>query len=1054
MAKDNSTVKEKLAKALAGDESAAAYFHLGGDRDVAVNVKNPLTWETLNKDYHFFAMQWRAARGLGLELLEKGAKKGLINLGRIASEVFEKEVTPEAVFVSERETLLFMKVLVKEMSPQFQTEEGSESEKSDLVQVTSGEDDASDSSDAKPPTKKVKQSPSKSSSKNTHHKSAKCRLPNCQYFGGNLKRHLQTHVKTGEIRKSDIPRLSSVMSQGKKQRGPRKLDRARKTTVPGRRKKWCPYESCKKVYTYLSTHLRRSHGLKKDSVELKTKLKEAREYTGLGEMDLDRSASSSEENESTEENSQTPASPNSKAELPADSQSDQEEEEGSQSATNSEPPNNSSSSDAENDSSSSEDPVAPSSKAFFEARKFNNDRHRWLCGFYQYLALPDAGFKKQHTRLQHCRQVSILMEHLDPNGTDINCLGDEKGDAAWKRWVQPTLEKTSKAPGTIISYLTSLEKFLTYITSEKYDTQLMPPLHPSYKQAFVDLIPALKGWRSTVDSATQAQQLQRHLDEADNILTPEDVQKLRQSRPYTQGTKLIKQAGTGKQLSIREFAEARDVLLVRFSLATGTRPGPLNNATLADYHSARTDEDKKIILVAKHKRSKDGPAILGMDEEMQKLMRIYVTKIRPRVAVRDEEKLFVKDDGHGFPEGTIGKRLSSFWEKSGVRTDKRMSHTDYRKCVATNTHKKAPGQSEAVQKVLGHSKESFERSYVRQQATLTGSKGMDIIANVTSVAASSELKEEKQKQKKKEQKKEAPLTVTEVQAGEKEITKVTHSTAKNSNAADDQSSDKGEELNVPSQETVPAYPPSEVNVPAEAASNPPSEQNVPAEAASNPPSEQNVPAEEASNPQSKEYLPAEAVKQRTQAAMKDPKAADDDDDDDEQIPPTPSKADALSEKQKTAIKELFDNEIRNRQPLEIKKIRIKLFTRTVLRPLATMKNRAKQVQNYLNNLIRTLPAQTLPIQRASADEDKVQNWLDTCPDVDDTSSTTKSGRRQCWDAKDGQIVAKHFARFSSLPTKDTIRKTFQQHDDLNRIMQEEGFKRCYEKVKTIFKKKR
>ena len=142
-------------------------------------------------------------------------------------------------------------------------------------------------------------------------------------------------------------------------------------------------------------------------------------------------------------------------------------------------------------------------------------------------------------------------------------------------------------------------------------------MHPSLKQAFVDLIPALKGWRCTVDSATQPQQLQRHLDEADNIITPKDMQQLRESRPYTEGTKLIIQAGQGKEVTLREFAEARDVLLVRLTLATGTRPGPLNNATMSDYESAKTEEGKKIILVAKHKRSKDGPAILGMDEELQ-----------------------------------------------------------------------------------------------------------------------------------------------------------------------------------------------------------------------------------------------------------------------------------------------------------------------------------------------------------------------------------------------------------------------------------------------------
>ena len=292
----------------------------------------------------------------------------MIYLSRIAIQQFDKEVTDEAIFVTEREVLLYMKVLMDEMTPAFQNEEGSNSQDRDLMQVTS-EDNASDTSDAEPPRKKAKESASEYSSKKkntqekktTHHKVVKCCLPKCNYFGGNLTRHLQTHVKKGEIRKSNIPRLSSVMSQGKKQRGPRKVDRAKKTTVAGRRKKWCPYQHCAKVVTYLSTHLRRKHGL-----------------IGLDELEADCSASSSEENTCSEEESQTPASPVAKAKIAAEKQSDkEEEEEGAESTSQSE---------SENYSSSSEDSVAPSSKAYFEARKYDNARHKWLCGFFQYLA--------------------------------------------------------------------------------------------------------------------------------------------------------------------------------------------------------------------------------------------------------------------------------------------------------------------------------------------------------------------------------------------------------------------------------------------------------------------------------------------------------------------------------------------------------------------------------------------------------------------------------------------------------------------------------------------
>ena len=144
----------------------------------------------------------------------------------------------------------------------------------------------------------------------------------------------------------------------------------------------------------------------------------------------------------------------------------------------------------------------------------------------------------------------------------------ETMEMLWIRWVRPALDNKSKAPGTIIPHLTSLEKFLTYVTSTKYDAHLMLALHSSYKQAFANLIPALKGWRSMVDNATQPKQLQRHIDEADELLTPDDIQRLKQSRPHTEDTKLIIQAGQGKRLSLREFAEARDLLLIRRSSST------------------------------------------------------------------------------------------------------------------------------------------------------------------------------------------------------------------------------------------------------------------------------------------------------------------------------------------------------------------------------------------------------------------------------------------------------------------------------------------------------
>ena len=99
------------------------------------------------------------------------------------------------------------------------------------------------------------------------------------------------------------------------------------------------------------------------------------------------------------------------------------------------------------------------------------------------------------------------------------------------------------------------------------------------------------------------------------------------------------------------------------------------------------DGSKKVMLVAKHKRSKDRPAILAMNEE---LMDVFVNKIRPQVAPKDKPKLFLQLKGTPYVEGTIGKRLSEFWMKSGVNEERRVAHTDLRKFIATTTHEKAP----------------------------------------------------------------------------------------------------------------------------------------------------------------------------------------------------------------------------------------------------------------------------------------------------------------------------------------------------------------------------
>ncbi|KAL9977203.1 hypothetical protein ACROYT_G014581 [Oculina patagonica] len=109
-------------------------------------------------------------------------------------------------------------------------------------------------------------------------------------------------------------------------------------------------------------------------------------------------------------------------------------------------------------------------------------------------------------------------------------------------------------------------------------------------------------------------------------------------------------------------------------------------------------------------------------------------QIRSHIALKEETKLFVTCEGTGFREGTIGRRLSQFCEKSGLRLGDRLASVDWRKLVSKKTKEKAtPAEAKLVRRVMAHSEITAERSYVRSNLTKLSAKAVKVIAGVTSV---------------------------------------------------------------------------------------------------------------------------------------------------------------------------------------------------------------------------------------------------------------------------------------------------------------------------------
>ena len=75
----------------------------------------------------------------------------------------------------------------------------------------------------------------------------------------------------------------------------------------------------------------------------------------------------------------------------------------------------------------------------------------------------------------------------------------------------------------------------------------------------------------------------RMVDETKGLLTLQELAQIKASDVYQNAHRLLIEAGRGRDLSMKEFVNVRDFLISKFSLDTGTRPEPLNNATLEEY---------------------------------------------------------------------------------------------------------------------------------------------------------------------------------------------------------------------------------------------------------------------------------------------------------------------------------------------------------------------------------------------------------------------------------------------------------------------------------------
>ena len=129
------------------------------------------------------------------------------------------------------------------------------------------------------------------------------------------------------------------------------------------------------------------------------------------------------------------------------------------------------------------------------------------------------------------------------------------------------------------------------------------------------------------------------------------------------------------------------------------------------------------MLLSSHKREEEGPAAIPMGPDTVYLMNVFLTKLRRMVTedTGESAKIVLQADGVPFQKGTIGRRVQAFVVKSGIRPDKAISATDFRKWIVTEMKRKKrmgiPIDEQLLRKLMCHSEKTANKWYLREDLT-------------------------------------------------------------------------------------------------------------------------------------------------------------------------------------------------------------------------------------------------------------------------------------------------------------------------------------------------
>ena len=334
-------------------------------------------------------------------------------------------------------------------------------------------------------------------------------------------------------------------------------------------------------------------------------------------------------------------------------------------------------------------------------RKVFDQFETWLRG-------ADGGRKSDWSAIQCRRQVEMIVSYID--SSNQNLAGILNKNSLRDEWLNK-FEKEKK-PGTVKSYLGSLNQFYAFLKCENVDVG-------SSVNQLENLSQQVKLWISSFRKKSLDRFWEKRMDDMSSMRTPEQVRAFDTSEVAREAIRLLgeyQDRCDEEEPTQSEYTTVRDYLLTSVCINNGSRSGTLANMTLREFKQANKKDDCFIVRVKDHKTfTKHGPVNVVFNATLHQYTEIFIVKFRNRlndVNTTGESAVFLSVTKKKLTSSQVGAQIGSCWGKVFGRETSSGGATAFRKAAVSAVHEQREEMRSDLADLMAHKQSTADRYYL------------------------------------------------------------------------------------------------------------------------------------------------------------------------------------------------------------------------------------------------------------------------------------------------------------------------------------------------------